>query len=368
MGIESLKGFAKLKYDLNSLRLRQKRIAGKTTPELYEELGSYHTDSHSSAINTNNLGAAEYTYDLDIIIPAYNVEAYIDRCLSSLLNQKTSYSYRLIVIEDCSTDGTREKLRNYQAQNSNLLLILNETNRGISHSRNCGLAASTSKYLMFVDSDDEVLDGAIDQLMNLACQHDADVVEGGFITIDENDDCMELHEGYCGETSAYEFFRGEPWGKVMRRELFSTVIFPEGYWYEDTIFKLLIYPSAKKAFALKDPVYGYRIRRTRTSVTSRYNSKCLDACYIHMQLFEDRGKLKIPVTQDYYEYLIGTSRLVMHRVAKMPENVKQNVFLLYGNFVKDKFSGYTSSKFPELEYALKNKRYEYFLRVCREYD
>ena len=84
--------------------------------------------------------------DVSIIIPVYNSEFYIKRCLDSVANIKNA---EIIVINDGSTDNTLEILKGYKN-----IKIINNENYGVSHSRNCGIKEATGKYIMFVDSDD----------------------------------------------------------------------------------------------------------------------------------------------------------------------------------------------------------------------
>ena len=118
--------------------------------------------------------------DLQIIIPAYNVEKYLDQCLESVLNQKTRYSYNIVVIDDGSTDQTC-KIADFYASDSRIKVI-HQKNRGFSGARNKALENITGKYVMFVDSDDVLLPDAIQNLMDTAYSINADIVESGFYT------------------------------------------------------------------------------------------------------------------------------------------------------------------------------------------
>ena len=105
--------------------------------------------------------------DLDIIIPAYNAENYIDKCLNSVLSQKTKYNFRVLVIDDGSTDATGKILDGYSG-----ISVIHQENRGFSGARNAGLDRAEADYLLFLDSDDELCPGAVEALMSRAKEWD----------------------------------------------------------------------------------------------------------------------------------------------------------------------------------------------------
>ena len=120
----------------------------------------------------------EKKVDLQIVVPAYNVATYIDRCLNSVLGQDTEYSYQLVVVDDGSTDQTPSIVDQYDKYSN--VTIIHQKNKGLSGARNRGLENLIGEYVMFLDSDDALVPGAVDQLMGAAYHDDADIVEGGF--------------------------------------------------------------------------------------------------------------------------------------------------------------------------------------------
>lgn len=145
--------------------------------------------------------------DLTIIIPAYNVETYIEECLNSVVNQKTKYSFRVVVVNDGSTDLTGNVLEQYSIYDS--ITILTKKNGGAAKARNCALEHIKSKYLMFLD---------------------ADIVEGGYYTFTGSD--KKYHAPMCDAgiyNSAYGVISGFTCMKVLKSDLFASVVFPEGY-------------------------------------------------------------------------------------------------------------------------------------------
>lgn len=150
-------------------------IGPKEVEKAQTLLNTLHADPHHSCICQNQV-AATPQYDLQIIVPAYNVEKYIKECLDSVLSQDTSFSYIVKVINDGSTDGTPKILETYK--NQQRIEIIHQKNKGFSGARNTGLKEINARYLMFLDSDDRLSPGAIEALMTMAQETDADIVEG----------------------------------------------------------------------------------------------------------------------------------------------------------------------------------------------
>ena len=152
-------------------------------------------------------------YDLQIIIPAYNVEKYIEECIDSILNQKTKYKVLTVIINDGSTDNTAKILEKYK--NRTNLEIIKQENQGISEARNRGLKELKAKYIMFVDSDDCIFEGSIDKLLGLAIENSLDIVEGSFKRY-YSGKIFEGNKHINSIKDSKEILFGFPWGKVIK--------------------------------------------------------------------------------------------------------------------------------------------------------
>ncbi|KMZ12803.1 Glycosyltransferase [Candidatus Burkholderia humilis] len=119
---------------------------------------------------------------LSIIVPVYNVEKYLAKYIDSTIDQKTSYAYEVIITDDGSTDSSAAILAGYA--NRPRFTIFRIKNSGLSVTRNEGLKRARGKYVMFVDSDDYISDNCVETLLSRALQHDADIVQGSYCTVD----------------------------------------------------------------------------------------------------------------------------------------------------------------------------------------
>lgn len=128
---------------------------------------------------------------VSVIIPNYNSEKYIQRCLDALLNQEYKVD-EIIVVDDCSTDKSKEIIQQYVEEYDNIFLEENEVNRGVSFSRNRGIEIAESEYIMFCDPDDWYENDAIKKLMDCQKEYDADYVVAGYYMTNDSEKKIEI--------------------------------------------------------------------------------------------------------------------------------------------------------------------------------
>ena len=306
----------------------------------------------------------EQAAEVDIIIPAYNVEKYIGRCLDSVISQKTRYSFRVLVVDDGSTDTTGAILRGYEG-----IEIIRQDNAGLSAARNTALEYSQSEYVMFLDSDDELCPGTLEKLMDAARAYDAAIVEGGYTEIYPDERVLRRHRHCQGVVPAISL-DGYAWGKIIRRSLFDHAVFPKGYWYQDSLMRQIIYPMADKlgykSVGISDGVVLYRQNPEGITKKSRAKGKSLQSLYITMQLFEDRKKYGLEINGDYYNYILGMAVQTYSRTSKQSEDVKMAIFTVYADFIEKNFQGWKTQdrKLACLEKALAERDYGGYMAYC----
>lgn len=276
-------------------------------------LQSISPDLGKSACCRNHVEAAP-RYDLQIVIPAYKVEKYIASCIDSILHQETSYRYIVYVINDGSPDGTREILRQYEGREE--IVIIDQENKGFSGARNTGLENLCARYVMFVDSDD-YLDSpkAIQDLLDCAYRHDADIVEGGYRLFYADKTLLRYNRQDTIGPEAHTY--GFPWGKVYKSQLWEHVHFPENYWYEDTVNEFLIVPSARKIANISTCVYAYRKNLKGVSVSAYHNVRALDCLWVTRQLTADRQAAGLGDTPQAYASLLSQMAVNQRRLENL---------------------------------------------------
>lgn len=315
-----------------------------------------------TAIASNRLLPA--VCDLQIIVPAYNVEAYLAACMDSVLAQKTKYSYHVILVDDGAKDRTPEIADNY-ADNERVTVI-HQKNKGLSGARNTGLTEIFGKYIMFIDSDDILCPGAIDALLDTAFRYDCDIVEGGAYYL--FDDRQEIMHRYASaeQVSNPHDLHGHAWGKVYRAEIFEKLRFPEGFWYEDSLLSYLIFPAVKRAYVCPEICYGYRINESGIVKSSVGKPKAIDTYWITEQLLEEHAQAGLPFDAEFFDYILLQVRLNQHRVADLNEEIQESVFVLTCDLLERYFPADLAVQGQNtLRKALKTRDFGMFRMCCK---
>ena len=234
-------------------------------------LENYYSNNNENDLSIQGFRYNICLYDLSIIIPIYNASDYIESCMESVINQVTSFSYEVIIIDDGSTDNSVDIIKRYLINDR--IRLFQQDNSGQSVARNIGLYNSLGKYLMFVDADDVLLNNAVELLLQAALKSSCDIVEGSFVTfydkITKEMICASEQKDHIESYNNNPFFVlssfGYAWAKVYRRDLWSTLRFPEGYIFEDIITKFILRRNANRVVYIKDVVYGYRMNNPNSS-------------------------------------------------------------------------------------------------------
>ena len=202
---------------------------------------------------------------VSVIVPIYNVEAYLPRCLDSLRRQTLSH-IEIILIDDGSSDGCGEIADRY-AREDGRFRVIHQANAGLSAARNRGIELAFAPYLMFVDSDDWVEPDFCRIPFEAAEEHGADLVifrhwRDGFGR--KNTKCISVPEGVIPKKDAMKLLYcgiGESaWNKLYLRKLFNEVRYPEGYVYEDIGTTYKVVHKAEKIWSTNTALYHYCFR------------------------------------------------------------------------------------------------------------
>ena len=311
--------------------------------------------------------------ELDIIIPAYNAGRYLRECMDSVLGQETRYSFRVLAIDDGSTDATGELLDGYAARDSRVHVVHQE-NRGHSGARNAGLEIADAELIMFLDSDDVLFPDAVEQLAGAVLNGDAAFSEGAYEVVDTQMQHISDSPHEAGELADFADCSAYPWGKAYRLRALDGFRFPEGYLYEDSFIYQVLFPQyaqlGKKAVGISSPVVKYRVNPGRISRKSRGSVKSLDSLWITLSLHEDRKKLGLESTQEYYEYILSMLVLTYRRTEQRDEETKKAIFVMWCDFLGREFEGFSAVDpfHRRLERAVRNKDYPAYALFCRLAD
>ncbi|EOU2099613.1 glycosyltransferase, partial [Clostridium perfringens] len=217
---------------------------------------------------------------ISVIVPVYNVEEYISKCIDSILNQTINEQFEIIVVNDGSTDNSMNILNIYKDK----IKIVNKSNGGLSSARNAGLEIAKGEYIIFVDSDDWLEEDFLESLYNFIKKDDLDVVFSGYKVYRENGNitkvkCVYSEDIILNKDKAIEkllskrTFRAEVWDDIYNREFLmkNKLFFTEGIINEDEDFTLRVLINSKKVGYLN--YNGYIYRQRDGSITKTINYK-----------------------------------------------------------------------------------------------
>lgn len=206
--------------------------------------------------------------DVSIVIPVFNTEKYLTACISSVLSQ-TYKRYELVIVNDGSTDNSREIAKGFEEKYPDIIRVFDKENGGLSSARNYALERVRGEYVTFLDSDDYISDDYLETLMKTAQDFDCDVVCSGQYKVDE--------DGKIIKTIRYQAQKGHCLtrrlnisGKLYRISYINKwrIRFPEGKTYEDNSFNLqAFFLSSRVRFI--DKYVGYYQVVHEGSITSK---------------------------------------------------------------------------------------------------
>lgn len=211
----------------------------------------------------------ELSMKISIVIPIYNVSAYVESCLESVRKQPYK-DLEIILVDDCGTDNSMEIIRGY-LKNHNLgeVRIIHHThNRGLSAARNTGLGAATGDYVYFLDSDDELKDGCISEMVASLNLQSYDFVIGNYEVTGNFKSALTLSDGAIlgNKEILHSYAEGRwymmAWNKLCRRDflLSNDLFFEEGVLHEDVIWSFKLSCKANSMYVVQKPTYKYNIR------------------------------------------------------------------------------------------------------------
>lgn len=295
---------------------------------------------------------------LHIIVPVYNTSAYLTECLDSIFQQQTTHSFFVSIINDGSTDNSAELIDAYHLALKdtayfNRTEVIHQENQGLSGARNSALNTIRGKYIMFVDSDDKLMPGAIDSLMNAAIASDADIAEGNF---------------NVGPTY------GCACGKIYRSELFGNVHFPPGYWFEDTINVFYLYPISRKTIKVTGIHYYYRPNPNSIMNSFYGKERTVDSLWVSRRVLCDYFATGRTVSEQLMQdYLNDTISTASHFRGLNNEEAMQALFAIHCSIANRYFEEYLSNSahtrhlpswLRHMASALRNRDYRRFRIVA----
>lgn len=217
---------------------------------------------------------------ISVIVPVYNVEEYLDRCIESIVTQ-TYTNLEIILIDDGSTDGSARKCDEW-SQKDGRIIVIHKENGGVSSARNKGLEIASGKYIGFVDSDDYVRKNMYEVLLNKIKDTKSDMCFCNLLYVtdsnreeksqlcfdDSNDKKQIMHKMFESHNANFAV-----WNKLIKRECIQNIRFDETIKiYEDALFVFTCLDKIEKVSFVKDDLYCYVVTR-EDSALHKFNIK-----------------------------------------------------------------------------------------------
>lgn len=256
---------------------------------------------------------------VSVIVPIYNVEEYIEKCLETLVNQ-TLQEIEIILVNDGSKDSSGEIAKRYQKTYPDKIVYLEKENGGLSDARNFGIPHATGEYIAFLDSDDYVELTMYQEMYEIAKKENSDMVECNFYWEYPKKCKTDIGVIYHDSKEMLEKVRVVAWNKLIRREILeqTQIQFPKGYRYEDVEFTYKLIPHIKKVSFLKKPCIHY-VQRDGSIANSQNerNKEIFDVLEHVMGYYQEKRifeEYQVPLEYIYTRYLLCSSLLRMVKI------------------------------------------------------
>ena len=256
---------------------------------------------------------------VSIIVPVYNVEKYIEKCLNSLVKQ-TMEDIEIIIVNDGSKDNSINVINKFIKRYPEKIQYLEKENGGLSDARNYGLPYAKGEYIAFLDSDDYVEEDMYEKMYKLAKKENSDMVECDFIWEYPNKQKEDIGQIYTNKKQMLEKVRVVAWNKLIKTNIVieNKITFPKGYRYEDVEFTYKLVPYLNKVSFLKKPCVHYVQRENSISNLQNERTKEIFNVLDHVLDFYKKNNIydeyKEELEYIYTRYLLCSSLLRMVKI------------------------------------------------------
>lgn len=279
---------------------------------------------------------------VSIIIPVYNVENYLDRCLQSLCLDSISVDCEVIIVNDGSTDQSLQICNEFAKRYRQLVKIIDKENGGLSDARNTGMEYAIGDYVYFLDSDDWLEERAIEELYKTAVKDDCDVVQGGFYyTYDgyrltdsrlSNGMIKRLDNlSAMRELLKNDIIKNFAWGKLYRRSLISDLPFKKGVYFEDSFWQHKVMHRVGKYEIVSKPLYNYRQRGN--SISGHFSINNYDLIVGYLERYEYINEY-YPSLIEYMSQSIESIFWTFYGISRNKKELKDRFNTLFEDYLQ----------------------------------
>ena len=239
---------------------------------------------------------------ISVVVPVYNVEQYLEKCVNSIINQ-TYKNLEIILVDDGATDNSGE-MCDELAKLDDRISVYHKENGGLSDARNYGVERATGEYIGFVDSDDYIDAEMYEKLYEAIKKEDADVAECNLKIIYPNRVELFTEQNYYKVCTKWEYLEeyltikkvfGSVWTKLIKSDVAKKLVFPKGKLYEDTYYAYDLINVANSFVLIDSPSYNY-LMRENSITNAKFNPRIFDLIEIvekfHKMTYKNYPSLK----------------------------------------------------------------------------
>lgn len=307
---------------------------------------------------------------LSIVIPVYNVENYLAKCLDSVIYPELS-DYEVVIVNDGSTDSSGSICEDYAKRYSNIVRLINTPNGGLGKARDVGIDAASGEYIAFLDSDDYLSPSAVPEMMDtLHLGYDMCVFDINFVN--ESGFCFKyVHgcskEGFLSLESFPQILFEMPsaWNKIYRRSLFTEngIYYPGRVWYEDMYVTPWLYIKAKKIYSVHKGWHNYLQRAgsiTNNKNTQR-NLEIIPAVDAMLDAYRregvyDKYKSELEYSAFYNQVLTSITRVnSADPKSEVQDNLLENYISKFPNYTDNPYLKTLPPKYKLIHFLIRSK-------------
>ncbi len=248
---------------------------------------------------------------ISVIVPVYNVEQYLEKCISSIIDQ-TYRNLEIILVDDGSTDQSGALCDEF-AQKDGRIRVIHKENGGVADARNVGIEACNGEYVSFVDSDDYIHPEMLAKLYDSLKQFGADVSICQYFLVDENGGItygVSFHDFVpygviTGDQALQKLLYNKSgyfvvvWNRLVKKKLFSQVRFPLDRAYEDEYVAHRLFGQCEKVICIQDALYYY-LQRPNSIMSNVRNGFMMERYLNHVEVMLDRMQYLKSIRKNEY--------------------------------------------------------------------
>ena len=284
--------------------------------------------------------------EVTVIVPVYNSEKYIKKCIESILNQ-TFKKFELLIINDGSKDNSQKIIEEYQKKDPERIVIVNQENKGVSITRNEAIKMANGKYLMFIDNDDYIDKDYIETFVNAIKENDLDVVLGGYRR--PNEEGKVIKELHLKDEEWSKFMIFAPWAKIYKKEYLinNDITFLPVNIGEDVYFNIQAMFLSEKIKIIDYVGYNWFFNTKSVSNTVQKNIKnlqvydLLNKCYYVIKEKKILEKNYEIMEMYFIRYIVW---VLLFSIKKLDYKTINEEYKKIFSWLKEKFPNYKKNK------------------------